>query len=643
MIHAGLPGKRLLLPVIAVALAGCEDTSGPAVTIGEVRIVAQGGALATGDTAVLTVRVYDDNGVLLTSVPPDKEPVLTTSDPAVLENRGGRIVAVGPGQAEVTASIGELSGSVRLFVNPRTLAISPTVIVNQVVQRLDGSIPLTAGRPGLLQVFLTADQVNFFARPAIRVRLFQGEQEVASHDITSEGPAVPRPPLQNGVSPSWNLHLPGELMRPGLGVLVEVDPGGTLPLASRVFPASGQPMRIQFAEIPPLHITFIPIYHASLGTGNVTPANVDHYLSVARVLHPLDEIDRDVRATYTTQAALTPDYWIEVLFELQMLRVADGSSRHYYGIGKGSSGRALLAEPVAVSFDVEATPLDSTEAAAVVAHELGHNFGRLHAGVCRLDDPYLDTSYPYVGGKIGGYAYNAWTKKLYSAASGAYDVMGRCGKPEWVSDYTYDFVYRFRRWPPTTSGGTAGAPGPALLVWGRVDERGPRLEPAFEIQTRPALPAAGGAYTLEGRDDAGAILFSYSFDPERVEDEPGSAGSFAFAVPMDFPAERLASVRVRGKGKAAELRTGLRREDRLGLRASVAPVAGERAARTGRGGVEVRWDATRHRAALVIDPRTGQVVGYARDGVARVLSDAPQLELRLSDGVSTVARRVRVQ
>jgi hypothetical protein len=635
--------RRLLLPVIAVALAGCGDTSGPGVIIGEVRIVAQGGTLATGDTAVLTVRVYDDNGALLKSIPPGKEPVLTTSDPAVLENRGGRIVAVGPGQADVTASIGELSGTARLFVNPRTLTISPTIMVNQVVQRLDGSIPLTAGRPALLQVFVTADQVNFFARPAVRVRLFQGEQQVASHDIPPEGSGLSRPPLQNGVSPSWNLHLPGELMRPGLGVLVEVDPGGTLPLASRVFPAPGQPLRIEFAEIPPLHITFVPIHHAELGTGNVTPANVDHYLSVARVLYPIDEIDRDVRATYTTQAPVAPDYWIDVVLELRMLRVADGSRRHYYGIGKGDSGRSMLGEPVGVSFDIGTTPFDSTQSAAVVAHEMGHNFGRRHAGVCRDNDPYLDPSYPYTGGTIGGYAYNAWTRTLYSSASAAFDIMGRCGKPEWVSDYTYDFVYRFRRWPPSTTAGVAGAPGPALLVWGRVDARGPRLEPAFEIQTRPSLPTARGAYTLEGRDDAGGVLFSYSFDPVAVEDEPGSTGGFAFAVPMGFPAERLASVRVAGKGRVAELRSGLRPEDRRGLRASLAPVAGERAARTARGGVEVRWDASRHRAALVIDPRTGQVVGYARDGVARVRSDAPQLELRLSDGVSSVARRVRVQ
>jgi hypothetical protein len=62
-----------------------------------------------------------------------------------------------------------------------------------------------------------------------------------------------------------------------------------------------------------------------------------------------------------------------------------------------------------------------------------------------------------------------------------------------------------------------------------------------------------------------------------------------------------------------------------------------------RGEVEVRWDASLHRAALILDPRTGHVLGLARGGTARILSDAPELELRLSDGVSGPSRRVRVR
>ncbi|HEU4885499.1 MAG TPA: hypothetical protein VFT45_24865 [Longimicrobium sp.] len=634
--------RGLLLTVLALAVAGCADASGPGVTIGEVRIVAQGGTLATGDTARLTVRVYDENGALLESIPRGKEPVFTTSDPAVLESRDGRIIAVGPGQAEVTASIGTVSGSVRLFVNPRILSLTPTVILNQVVQNLNGSVLLLAGKPGLLQVFVTADQLNYFARPVVRVRLFHGDQEVLSTDLRMEGQGIEHLPLQNGVSASMNLHVPGELVRPGLGVLLEMDPDGTLPLASRVYPASGAPQRFLFGEVPPLHIRFVPIHHEGRGTGNVTPENVNDYLGPTRVLHPMEEIDPDVRAPYSAQANPdAPNYYVDLVFELAMVRVADGSSRHYYGIAQGTSGRSLLGSPVAVSWD-----LPGHDAAVTVAHELGHNFGRLHAGVCRVDDPYLDKNYPYAQGSIGTYGYDAATRTLYRRGD-AFDIMGRCGTPDWVSDYTYANVFHFRRFPPSGSGGAASRAartrGPALLVWGGVDGRGVRLEPAFEVETVPTLPGASGAYTLQGRDDDGALLFSYSFDPVPVEDEPAGAGSFAFAVPLDFPVERLASLRVAGRGRAAESRSVLRRTDRLGLRASVAPVAGERASRASGGGVEVRWDATRHRAALVVDPRTSQVLGFARSGVARVRSDAPELELRLSDGVSSVVRRVRVR
>ncbi|HEX8243416.1 MAG TPA: hypothetical protein VF541_07975 [Longimicrobium sp.] len=46
---------------------------------------------------------------------------------------------------------------------------------------------------------------------------------------------------------------------------------------------------------------------------------------------------------------------------------------------------------------------------------------------------------------------------------------------------------------------------------------------------------------------------------------------------------------------------------------------------------------------MVRDPRTGQVLSFARGGAAQVRTDAPELELLFSDGVRTTPRRVRVE
>lgn len=52
------------------------------------------------------------------------------------------------------------------------------------------------------------------------MRLFQGDQEISSTDLRVQGAGLHPAPLQNGAAPSWNLHLPAELVNPGLGVLL---------------------------------------------------------------------------------------------------------------------------------------------------------------------------------------------------------------------------------------------------------------------------------------------------------------------------------------------------------------------------------------------------------------------------------------
>ncbi|MFX5389413.1 hypothetical protein ABTD11_19555, partial [Acinetobacter baumannii] len=70
--------------------------------------------------------------------------------------------------------------------------------------------------------------------------------------------------------------------------------------------------------------------------------------------------------------------WARLLDELRILRQADGSGRYYYGFvhvdyPSGIAGIGYISYPVAVGWDKPST------APAVMAHELGHNFGRDHA------------------------------------------------------------------------------------------------------------------------------------------------------------------------------------------------------------------------------------------------------------------------
>lgn len=498
----------------------------------------------------------------------------------------------------------------------------------------------------MLRVVVTSDRANFFPLPSVRVRLFLGDDEVSVAELYPEGFGIPLEPLGEEAPMVGELHLPGELVSSGLGVLLEVDVDGTLPLEGTespvMYPVSGEPLLLEIIDAPEFRIRFIPIHHPGIGTGDVTPENADGYLALTRALYPLNEIDTEVGPPYSPQAH--PDsagYWVDLVTELLMLRAAEGGDRYYYGIAEGTTGRAFLGIPVAVSYDRAHAGIE--HAAGTVAHELGHNFGRYHAGPCRLNDPFLDPDYPYPGGIIGVHGYDGATGS-YFAPDSAFDIMGRCGRPEWVSDYTYEAVLDFRRRealagqaPPAWAvDGSASA----LLVWGRVDKNGIRLEPTFRVETRPTPPAAAGAYVVEGFDDGGALLFFHPFDPVPVAHEPAGTGAFALAVPLDFSIDRLARVQIRGEGRLAERRSTLAEAERSAVRSAPGSVAREEAFPGPGGDVEIRWDPARHPAMLVVDPRTGRMLGYARGGTALVRSDAPELEVLLSDGLSSVARRL---
>src|SRR5690606_7608023 len=73
-----------------------------------------------------------------------------------------------------------------------------------------------------------------------------------------------------------------------------------------------------------------------------------------------------------------------------------------------------------------------TAGAGTFAHELGHNHGRDHAP-CNVEG---DNNYPYPGGSIGVWGYDADEGRLKDPAQFA-DFMGYC-YDNWVSDYSYN-------------------------------------------------------------------------------------------------------------------------------------------------------------------------------------------------------------
>jgi hypothetical protein len=380
-------------------------------------------------------------------------------------------------------------------------------------------------------------------------------------------------------------------------------------------------------------VRFVPVYQRVNGRqGNVTYTNKDAFLTATMKLHPLAAYDADLHAPYPTDApAVDADNrnnaWTTILSQLDALRAVEPSSRYYFGVinpsyTSGVAGIGYIGGKTALGWD-------KNGADWVAAHEWGHNWGRKHAPCGGPAPNSIDGNYPYSGGAIGVYGLDLATLTLKPPSSA--DMMGYCNN-EWVSDYTYESVLAWREAQPDVASAFAQAMQPCLLVWGRIENGRPVLEPAFQVVTRPSLPSRTGPYSVEGRDAAGGRLFHVSFTPQEVADDPHGGRHFAFAVPLQPDrAGRLDLIRLSAPGQAA-----------VSVRASAAAALDLRTERPAPGRVSVRWNASARPMVMVRDPATGQVLSFGRGGSADIATDRDNLEVQLSNGVTSRSVRVAV-
>ena len=94
-------------------------------------------------------------------------------------------------------------------------------------------VPLVAGEDALLRVFVTAAMETTEGIPDVRARFYLNGSERHVADIAASSTPIPAEIDEGDLSKSANAEIPGWIVRPGLEMIVEIDPTarGTRPLA----------------------------------------------------------------------------------------------------------------------------------------------------------------------------------------------------------------------------------------------------------------------------------------------------------------------------------------------------------------------------------------------------------------------------
>jgi hypothetical protein len=264
---------------------------------------------------------------------------------------------------------------------------------------------------------------------------------------------IPTTTAQGSLSTTCNATLPGNWVAPGLRVELQADPNDQV--AESDESDNALTLSPSVGAGTALHLTVVPVVHRGQAP------SIPNFAQTLWRIWPLQSIASNTRAPYTFSGALGPSdghAWSQLLDELRILRQTDGSGRYYYGFVRvsytsGIAGIGYIGHPVAAGWD------HAGSAPAVMAHELGHNFGRAHAPCGTSGDP----NYPYPNGLIGTWGYDLESRTLRDPSE-RYDLMSYCS-PQWVSDYTYEGAQRFLEQNPPRP---QSLPQAGLLFSGRI-------------------------------------------------------------------------------------------------------------------------------------------------------------------------------
>ena len=347
--------------------------------------------------------------------------------------------------------------------------------LTQAVQSRLFPVSLVAAQPALLRVFLASEHAGGETMPEVRATFYVND--VVVHESVIPGGAAPIPTAvdEGSLASSANADIPGEAIQPGLEMVIEVDPNGTLDpglgIPGRI-PETGR-MAVAVIDVPDFELTLVPFLweeNPDSAVLDITAEMADDprghpMLFETRTLLPVNRFDVH---RHDPVLSSSNDGFVH-LGEVGMMRNLEDGTGYWMGMRTPVTG-GLLGVAWVGGWTSWSVPLGPT-----IAHELGHNLSLWHAN-CG-GPAQVDPSFPDPTGVIGSWGYDREEKRMVSPWSP--DIQSYCGG-QWIGEYhhTKSIHHRvekegFRR---------AGDPNPVAPGLGRAWTPG-----ATRSSTRPSL------------------------------------------------------------------------------------------------------------------------------------------------------------
>lgn len=361
---------------------------------------------------------------------------------------------------------------------PSTEVTVEGIEVTQVIQDMEHSVTLIAGKPTVVRLYLNRKSgaaLTVRGEISVRRKMSGPASNVPSLDAVRVGTEM------NGrlrekredLRLSLNFLLPESLTTEGhvfitLALLTNVATGEEV---SFLNPAD-EVRRVHFKESPPLRIRLIKLRYKTKERTHA-PSERDAQL-IKSWLTRAYPASRTIFSERMVEANIAPPFDEEEdtcnlanaqLAAIRNLDIDGGIDQrvHYYGMVADSAGfmRGCAnqipthADPTAVASGPTgpggyAWDTDGSYGDWYGAHELGHTFGRFHPGFCNGnsgDDPRYpfergqlsDSDGAFVGLDIGEPSLGIPMRALPGASW--HDVMTYCTR-QWISSYTYEGIRR---------------------------------------------------------------------------------------------------------------------------------------------------------------------------------------------------------